>query len=97
MNENQTKKGFWEIADKIEDAHIQLENINYLTQLLDEGLERDVSYLVTDGDERVKWFIARYNMHQAQLTAIEMLFKTVNQQLYELADTIRAQHEPEET
>jgi len=84
MNEQQVAKDFWNIADEVETVHIKFENIYNLIQLLDEGLERDVSCLVNDNGERAKWFIARYNMHQAQLTAIEILFKQASQELYEL-------------
>lgn len=97
MNENQTKKDLWDIADAIEEANIQLENINNLAQLLDEGLERDVCGLARINEESVKWFISRFDMNRALLLAILMMFKTANKQLSELAAMIRTQHKPEET
>lgn len=96
MNENKTLKGFWDIADKIEDAYIELSNVGHMINLLDESLERDVSIL-TCGDERAKWFASRYEMHQALLIAISDMFKRANYRLYELADILRAEHEPEDT
>lgn len=98
MDIKQSTKSLWDFADDIEGACVELERLQYMLQILDEGLEKDLSFLDKQKAQETGayYYVSRYDLHRAQLGMIELWLNKTRHEVEELSNELRKCHKAQE-